>query len=128
MKNITHGVIDNPSRMHRNNCNPSIANIYNSDIIKSKVRVIVADGLRVMYDGGPQDNANKELHNGVYVSTDPVAIDTVGLDVVEQVRVNRGLRSLEEDGRPCNWLEMAQEFGLGVHDRSQITMETHQLG
>lgn len=128
MKNITHGVIDNPSRMHRDNCNPSIANIYNSDIIKSKVRVIVADGLRVMYDGGPQDNANKELHNGVYVSTDPVAIDTVGLDVVEQVRVNRGLRNLADDGRPCNWLGMAQEYGLGIHDRSRITMETHQLG
>jgi uncharacterized protein (DUF362 family) len=128
MKNITHGVIDNPSRMHRQNCNPSIANIYNTEMVRDRVRVIVCDGLRCMFDGGPQDNANKALHNSIYVATDPVALDTIGHDVVNAVRDEQGLRSIEDDGRPCDWLAIAEGYGLGIHDREQITLEEHVLG
>ncbi len=127
MKNMTHGTIDNPSTMHRHNCNPSIPDIYNTEMIRPKVRVVVADGLRVMYDGGPQDNANKVLHNAVYVATDPVAVDTVALDVVEATRRAHGLGSLDDDGRPCNWLGMAESMGLGIHARERITLEPHAL-
>ena len=132
-KNMTHGCIDNPSDMHGrhrrsggNACTVH-ADIYGQPIIKDKVRLIIADGLRVLYEGGPQDSPNKALHNAIYLSTDPVALDTIGKDVLEEVRSNNGLGSFEDDERPCGWLAICQERGLGIHDRERIRLEEHTL-
>jgi uncharacterized protein (DUF362 family) len=129
-KNMTHGVIDTPSRLHRRHRDTRCAvhaEVYGHAKIRDKVRVIVADGLRVMYDGGPQDNEHKEVHNSIYVATDPVAMDTCGVDAVEAARERNGLDTLAEDERSCDWLEVCAEAGLGVHDRSAITLEHHVL-
>ena len=132
-KNMTHGVIDNPSDMHGrhrrvggNACTVH-ADIYGLPIIRDKVRLIVADGLRLLYEGGPQDGSNKDLHNAIYVSTDPVALDTIGHDILQEARRNHGVESFEDDDRPCGWLAICEERGLGVHDRARIQLEEHTL-
>jgi uncharacterized protein (DUF362 family) len=133
LKNLTHGVIHNPSAMHRRNSHHTDerctvhADIWMADPVRDKVRVIVADGLRVMYDGGPQDNSNKDVHNAIYVGTDPVALDTIGKDVVDASRAAHGMRSLADDGRFCSFLPVCEEYGLGIHDRTRITVEEHVL-
>ncbi|MBN1944562.1 MAG: DUF362 domain-containing protein [Bradymonadales bacterium] len=126
MKNITHGCTENPSQMHRNHC-AAIADIYNTDMVRSRMRLLVADVLRLMYHEGPQDNPNKEAHNSVYLATDPVALDTIGLQLVNEARTRHDIRSLEEDGRPNTYLARATELGLGEHRREAITLEEHLL-
>lgn len=131
LKNMTHGVTEEPSRYHRRHRDEGCtvhSDIYGQSMIKDKVRLIVCDGLRVLFDGGPQDNDAKELHNAIYVSTDPVATDTIGYDVVTDARSRNGKNTLEDDGRPCNWLAVCAAAGLGVHDREQIRVEEHSLG
>lgn len=127
IKNISHGVIDNPSDMHSDGCNPAIADIYRLDLVQQRIRLVICDALRVMYDGGPQDGVGKTAGNSIYVATDPVAIDTVGFDLVQQIRDEQGLPLLEEDGRPCTWLQTAADYRLGVHNRDEIRLEEYVL-
>lgn len=127
MRNVTHGLVDNPTRFNQAGCGTSIPDIYNTDLVKSKVRLCIVDGLRVLYDGGPTDNPAKVVHNTLYVGTDPVALDTVGLDLIEAKRRDAGLDSLEAQGRGCPWLALAERYGLGVHERSRIGVEDYVL-
>ena len=128
MRNTTHGVVEGPGDSADRGCSPSIADLFQTEVVREKTRVIIADGLRVMFDGGPDDTPSKVLENQLLIGTDPVAIDTVGLDLIDRVRLEHGLASLEEDGRDCGWLQAAQDYGLGIHDRERITLETHHLG
>ena len=52
MKNF-YGAIHNPNKYHDNNCNPYIAELNTSPIIKDKTRLIVCDALLAQYNGGP---------------------------------------------------------------------------
>ena len=127
-RNVTHGLIDLADGATNTACSPSIVDLLQSEMVSSRNRVTLADGLRVMYDGGPADGPNKVIRSELLIGTDPIAIDTIGLDLIDQLRAERGLASLETDGRGCEWLSAAQERGLGIHDRQRITLETHQLG
>lgn len=127
LRNVTHGMIQPSAISPEDDCRPSVVDLFDTDMVRSKTRVCIADGLRVMYDGGPADGPNKVIRNELFIGTDPVAIDTIGLDMIDQLRVEQGLPSLEADGRGCGWLATAQERGLGVHDRNRITLESHRL-
>lgn len=127
-RNVTHGLVELADDSTNTVCSPSLVDLLQTEMVSSRNRVIIADGLRVMYDGGPADGPNKVIRNELLIGTDPIAIDTVGLDLIDQLRAERGLVSLETDGRGCAWLATAQERGLGIHDRGRITLETHQLG
>ena len=50
----------------------------------------------------------------MYVSTDPVAMDVLGANLVEKERKERGLPTLTEARRPARYLETAADLGLGV--------------
>ena len=129
MKNMTHGNINNPQDYHEHDCNPQIADIYDHPKLRDKVRLIVCDGLRVQYDGGPQDNNRaKVLHNRIYVATDPVAIDTWGMKLVEDLRREKGLESVAARHPTGTYLQRAEALGLGVHELAKIRTETFSLG
>lgn len=125
MKNMTHGSIVNPERHHANHANPQIALLWAHPVIRTRVRVNIADGFKMQYDGGPLDKkpSCRILHGAVYASTDPVAIDTVGWRALEDVRRQNGLRSLEAAGRAPAYLRTAAELGLGVHDPNAIRLQ-----
>jgi len=128
MKNMTHGNINNPHDFHKHDCNPQIADIYAHPKITDKVRLIVCDGLRVMYDGGPMDNRHKVLHNRIYVATDPVAIDAWGYEVVEKVRKEKGKPPLAKRHPAGNYLLQAQKLGLGVADPAALKVDVSTIG
>ncbi|HIA02535.1 MAG TPA: DUF362 domain-containing protein [Myxococcales bacterium] len=128
MKNMTHGNINNPHHYHKHDCNPQIADIYDHPLIKDKVRLTVCDGLRVLYDGGPQDNNRfKVLHNRIYVTTDAVALDSWGFEIIEELRKKHGKPSLHERHPTGSYLARAEKLGLGVADRKKIELKVHQL-
>ncbi|MBN9160956.1 MAG: DUF362 domain-containing protein [Myxococcales bacterium] len=125
LKNMTHGCTINPHDFHVHHASPQIALLYAQDVIKSRVRLCIADGFKVMANGGPLYKRPEFVkpHDAVYVSTDPVAIDTVGWDVVEKYRADFKLKTLTEEGREPAYIKAAADLGLGVHDREKIVLK-----
>lgn len=128
MKNMTHGNIKNPEDFHRNreglNCRSHhIPELFAHDAIRSRVRLHVMDAFKVLYNGGPQDNpAARSPYESVMVSTDPVALDRIGAEIVDQFRTQNNMRPLERSGRPVRYLELAEQLGLGVAARDRIQL------
>jgi len=124
LKNVTHGSTINPHDFHQHNASPQIAALYAQDIIKSRVRLHITDGFKLIYDGGPLDkNPDRRVpHGAVYVTTDPVAMDTIGASEVEKWRKDKGLPTLAKAGRDPSYIRVAAELGLGVADMGQIRL------
>ena len=59
-------------------------------------------------------------YGGVLASTDPVALDRVGAEILEARRRELGLPTLAAEGRPPRWLEIATAHGLGTGDPQRI--------
>lgn len=125
LKNITHGNINNPHEHHAHNASPQIAMLYNHPIVTSRVRLHVVDAFKIMYDKGPldKDPATRIPHGAVYVSTDPVALDTVGWQLIDRERTARGLKTLKEAKREPRYIQTASELGLGLHDLNAIRLK-----
>ncbi len=121
MKNMTHGSIKNPEAFHRHLCSPQIAELYSHDAIKSRVRLHVMDAFKAVYHGGPRDSPEHRVAmEAVMVSTDPVALDRVGSDIVDALRVAHRMGTLEARGLPPRYIDQAGAMGLGVADRTRI--------
>lgn len=121
-------------RFHRNNCDPALPWLYSQDMIKGKVKLIVADALRLLYHGGPQDKARYRMRlNQIWVAEDPVAVDSTILTLVNKVRQDKGMKPVEEDlfrgkKRLPTYLKTAETMGLGFHDSSRIVIEKSKIG
>ena len=59
----------------------------------------------------------------VMASADPVALDRIAHELIEERRTKHGLRSLKEGKRPPKWLETAAAKGLGEAERSKIKLD-----
>jgi uncharacterized protein (DUF362 family) len=123
LKNMTHGSINVPSKHHAHKASPQIAQLYAHEAIKSRVRLHVTDGYKVMYDGGPVEVVSFVPHEAVYVCTDPVAMDVIGYELVDKVRIEKGMKSLKDVGREPAYIQAAADLGLGIGTRSKITLK-----
>lgn len=120
MKNL-YGVIDNPNRYHENNCDPYIADMADLPVVRQKMRLIVCDALYGQYEAGPAFVRKFRWPiDSLMAATDPVALDTVGWQMVEARRREAGLKPLAEVGRPPRWLATAALRGLGQNDPVKI--------
>jgi uncharacterized protein (DUF362 family) len=129
MKNF-YGAIDNPSRYHKNNCSPYIADLNMLPEIRNKLRLIIGDGLRALYHGGPTGSPQWQWnYNGILLGTDPVAIDYVGWQIIEEKRKKEGLPSLKRERRQPNYINIAadSEHRLGINDPDRIAIENIQM-
>ena len=118
LKNLTHGSLVNPEAFHERPRSGQIASLYAQDVMKSRVRLHIVDGYKVIYDEGPWDqNPRRRVpHEALYVGTDPVALDLVGWAVVDGLRRDNGLPTLADAGREPAYVHLAGELGLGVAD------------
>jgi len=125
MKNMTHGCQILPHYFHAKTAKSQIARLYADDIVKTRVRLNITDGFKIMAHGGPLWKSPKHVvpHESVYVSTDPVAMDTIGYELVEKARKDFGLKTLKDEGREPGYIALAAELGLGVGDRAQIQIK-----
>lgn len=83
-------------------------------MVKKKHRLSILDALLVQYHRGPAFHSQWAEPSGRLVfSLDPVAADTVGWRLVEQLRSNKGLPALQEEGREPAYLRTAERMGLG---------------
>jgi len=133
MKNLAFGSIINPASHHPNCCSPSVPDIYNLPILRDKVRLIVADTFRVIYNKGPFGSKSRSYnvpYSSLFATRDPVAMDRIEWDVVDGFRKHKGLPLLmdrghgpQNVGRPIHILH-AGHIGLGESDLSSIKLST----
>lgn len=125
MKNMTHGCCINPQDFHGHHASPQIAMLYAQDAVKSRVRLNIADAFKTMPDGGPlgkRPEYNK-IYESIFASTDPVAIDAIGWEVIDKQRVDAKLKSLADVGIEPYYIKIGQDLGLGIADRSRIDLK-----
>jgi hypothetical protein len=115
----------NPHEFHGHHASPQIALLYAQDVIKSRVRLNIADAFKTMPDGGPlgkRPEYNK-VYESIFASTDPVAIDAIGWEVIDKQRVESKLKSLADVGLEPYYIKIGQDLGLGIADRSRIQLK-----
>ena len=125
MKNH-YGSILNPRVLHSGHCNPGIAALNAAALIKEKTRLILVDGLRALYNGGPHDKPRwRWRQNCVVAGTDPVAVDTLAMKIVEEKRAEDGMQPVAPFAK---YIETAAEMGLGTNDLGQVDLREIQAG
>ena len=116
MKNF-YGVIHNPNKYHDGNCNPYVADLNSHPYIKDKLRLIVCDALKAQYNGGPSFKPHWAWdYKGILIGIDPVAVDRIGVQIIEKKRKEINLPSLKEAGREPKYIRTAAKLGLGFDD------------
>lgn len=124
------GCIDNPNQFHKvNSCNPAIIDVNRDVNILNKQRLIVCDARAVQYEGGPAFKAEHlQPYYAVFAATDPVALDTIALQLVEMCRTKQGLGKLmERQYKPIHIAEGARQ-DLGTDNPGQIEVIVKELG
>ncbi len=124
LKNMTHGSCTNPHDFHAHKANPQIAHLYAQDVVKSRQRLCISDAFKVMYEGGPLDRRPdcRPPYEAVYASSDGVALDAIGERLINQLRTDKGLKTLKDAKRDASYIRVAADLGLGVADLNQIRM------
>lgn len=124
LKNM-YGVIHNPNKYHPNGCNPYIADLNMLPQIRSKMRLTICDATTAAYEGGPGYKPQYSWkNNALIVSQDPVALDYTGWQIIERKRAEKGLKTLDADGRAPRYIATAadERHRLGTNDPRRITV------
>jgi len=115
------GCIHNPNKMHIDNCDPYIAEVNALPEIRTKQRLVIVDALRPVLDNGPSYQPGMgEVANTMLFGTDLVAVDTIALGILEDLRAKRDLPPLAKVGLTPTYIATASKLGLGVSDRAGI--------
>src|SRR5581483_738114 len=154
LKNLTYGTFNNVARTHLAPyffTNPLIGFMCTAEPLRSKVVLHVMDGMRQVWHGGPLTQVQDFIHQAgiLLIGTDPVAIDTVELEMIEKKRKKEGVpsvwihdpKSITEDSeefyhnphknlfyRRPGHIAAAGKLGLGVADPKQIEHRRIGLG
>ena len=123
LKNLAFGSVNNTIRFHPNpiNCNPTIADICAEPTIKNKLVLNIIDGLLGCFDGGPGYKPEGTWqYNSLLFSADPVAIDRVGLEIIDAKRKETELGPMTSLAK---YISTAWRLGLGTNDLDEIDWE-----
>ena len=118
--NIAMGSVDNNRRFQTESMHydAGIAEICARPPISEKLVLNIVDALVGQYAGGPGFQPQATWTPGeIWMSRDPVALDALALEAVEQRRKAAGMPKLGERGRHVRF---AVEIGLGVRERSKM--------
>lgn len=97
---------------------PAIAEILALEVFHQKTVLHILDALTPQFAGGPSQQPRYVWHAGtLFVSTDPVAVDTLALEAIEAKRREHGLPSVAERARH---IASAAELELGENRREFI--------
>ncbi len=119
-----YGAIHNPNKYHDNNCDPYAAHVSNLAPIREKTRLIIMDAVRIQYNNGPgYDSRYLANYGGLIIARDPVAADTIALEIMENFRAKNKLTDLKGAGRPAKHIKTGESLGLGVATRDKIDLK-----
>ena len=117
------GAINNPNKYHDYNCDPFIADVNDVPILRNKQRLIICDALTAQYEYGPSYRRKYVWNfNGLLLATDPVALDYIGLRIIDDKRKENGLKPLLKTDCPPKHIATAadSEHKLGTNDPAKI--------
>jgi len=122
-----YGTIDNPSEFHSNACtNPGIPEVNTIPIIRDKQKLIVCDAMLLAIEGGPRWNRRfTKPYGGILIGTDPVAVDTVSLEILDKKRLEDGMESIVAR---VPHIPLAAELGVGTDNVDNIELVKLELG
>lgn len=112
------GSVDQPKLLHGNNCDPYLAKLNALPEIRDRTRLILLDAVLGICKGGP-GGPPQFAPNILAVSTDTVAIDRFGLDLINE---ERRRRELEEATGLAKHLKTAASIGLGAYEKEKIKL------
>ena len=150
LKNIAYGSFSNVARTHyqgRSQTLSFVGTLAAVEPLRSRTVLQIMDGLRGVWHGGPFARTPRYVFypRQILFGTDPVAIDRLLLDVIEEKRRAEGAISVWDrsprylktddsaarDGDPNvniiirepGHIEYAASLGLGVYDREKIRVD-----
>ena len=127
LKNLAFGSVDNTRRFHGKPiyCNPAIAEILEHKVLKDKLALNIVDGLVASFDRGPTYHAESTWkYNSLFVSTDPVLLDVLVLQTVNQKREEMELDSVS---KLANHINTASGLGLGTNTLDQAELRSIEV-
>jgi len=102
---------------------PAICEILSKDFIRRKVVVHILDALVSQYAGGPRfDPQFTKSIGAIYVSRDPVAIDSLVLKRLEEWRAADKQGKIDPIGKTASHVHSAASFELGTDDPARIQL------
>jgi len=121
LANLSLDMVKRPARLYVNQCDPFIAEIYQLPQIRSKVRLHIANSLRILYHGGPEIRQIYTCeHSSLIFSKDPVALDVVGLHLICRARRTQLMPANVPEHIEAAYLDTAAALGLGFTDLNLI--------
>lgn len=122
LASLALGMVDNTRRFQGegNWGDPAIAEILDRPFVRSKVVLHVMDALIAQYAGGPDFSPEYTYPLGaIYLSNDPVAIDSLLVGRVDAWRIGAHIPSLQP---MIHYIQTAVEYGLGTSDPKNILL------
>jgi len=128
LKNLSHALVKHPARFHGNKCSPYVGDIVALPQIRDKLRLHVVNALRIVTDKGPDARDSYIVdQNEILLGLDPVAVDSIGLEILNRVRLKQGMGKIEDHQGEVAHLPAAGARGLGRHERHQIDYVRHHM-
>jgi len=124
MKNH-YGTISNPSSYHRGRAiSQGLAEINALPPIRDRTRLIVGDMLAAcLYYGASYPYWEADWKgDALLMGFDPVAHDTVGLDIIASLRETEGGSRQPLVNNATPWLRHGAKIGLGTNDPDDIDL------
>jgi hypothetical protein len=150
LKNIAYGSFSNVARTHQRGKSHTysvVGKLASIEPLRSRTVLQIMDGLRGVWHGGPFARTKRYVFypKQIMFGTDPVAIDRLLLDIIENERRAHGAISIWDRSpsslkiddsrardadpnvniiiREPGHVEYASVLGLGVYDRARIKVE-----
>jgi hypothetical protein len=112
-----------PSQYHKEG-SAKLGEIWNMDHVAGKTRLVLVDALRPMCNKGPQpDPRYRWNYNGLVAGTDPVAVETISLRILENKREAHRGEPWPLTPPPVCIEEADTTYGLGVSDPDRIDVQ-----
>ena len=154
LKNIAYGSFSNVARTHHNGVSHTrtfVGTLASVEPLRSRTVLQIMDGLRGVWHAGPFARTRKYVFypRKLFFGTDPVAIDRLLLDIIDDKRKEMGAISIHDrsprylkvdDGRARDadpnvniiirepgHVEYAASLGLGIADLAKIEVEAVEV-
>jgi hypothetical protein len=116
-KNIALGVTTNKIRFHLDFCARSISEIMSFPCIKEKLVLNIGEAAKISTEGAAGQRI--AFDNRIFFSRDPVAMDRIGLQLLESKRKEQGLPPIAHE---ATHVAACARKGLGTGDLKRIDL------